>query len=114
MRRTFRARRRGYPGLSAPAASAAGRRAGLAAHHQRFHLANIQALVHDLLGQRLGIVVPDQRARMASAERAVAHQRLHAFRQLQKPHGVGEMAAALADDLAKFVLRVVELSISWR
>src|SRR5680860_1388014 len=43
---------------------------------------------------------------MASAEAAATHQVLHALRQLQQAKGVGQMAAALADDLGQVLLGI--------
>ena len=48
----------------------------------------------------------DQRPGVAGAELARPHQVLHALGQLQQAQRVGEMAAALADDLGEVLLRV--------
>ena len=45
---------------------------------------------------------------MAGRELALLHHRLHAVGQLQQPQRVGDMAAALADDLGELLLAVVE------
>ena len=48
----------------------------------------------------------DKDARVAGAEVAVPNQILDGLRQLQQAQGVGEVAATLADDFGKILLRV--------
>ena len=45
---------------------------------------------------------------MTGRQLALAHQRLHRLRQLQQPQHVGDVRAALADDLRDVILAVVE------
>ena len=59
-------------------------------------------------GQRLGVVATDQRARVARRELALLQQRANRRRQLQQTQRVGEVAAALADDLGQLLLGVAE------
>ncbi len=68
----------------------------------------MRLVVDDALRQPLGIVAADQRARVPGRELAVLHHGLHAVRQLQQAQRVGDVAAALADDLGQLLLAVVE------
>ena len=76
--------------------------------HQCLDLAHVEPVIDDLRRQHLRVVATDQRARMAGCQLALLHQSLHGDRQLQQPQRVGDMAAALADDLGELLLAVVE------
>jgi hypothetical protein len=90
--------RRPSPGLLASA---------LARHG--LDLAHVEAALDDVVGEFFGVRLPDQHARVTGAELAGGDVGLHLLRQLQEPHHVGDVAAALADDLGDVVLRMVEL-----
>ena len=75
---------------------------------QRFGLAHIEAFLDDALGGRGRIGHADQRARMAGRQLARCDIGLHLGRQFRQPHHVGDMAAALADDLRDLVLAAFE------
>ena len=59
------------------------------------------------VGKRIGHA--DQRAGMPGRQFALGDIVLHLVRQLQQPQRVGDVAAALADDLGDVVLAYVEL-----
>ena len=56
------------------------------------------------VGQLFGVRLADQHARMPGGELAGIDVGLHALGELQQPQRVGDMAAALADDLGDVVL----------
>ena len=82
---------------------------GRPALRQRLGLAHRKPVLDDPLGQPGRIGCRDQRARMAGRQRAVDQHVADHVRQLEQPQRVGDMAAALADDLAEIGLRIVVL-----
>jgi hypothetical protein len=57
--------------------------ARLAAADQLLGLANREAALHDLVGERLRMVRSDQRPSMAHAQAPLAHQILHALGKIE-------------------------------
>ena len=105
----FQRERVGVLGLAAAAA----RLLRLALRHalvmrQRLGLAHVEAFLDDALGRGERIGHADQRAGMAGGQLAGGDIGLHLGRQLGQPHHVGDMAAALADDLGDVVLAAFE------
>ncbi len=76
---------------------------------QRFRLADRQAAFDDAPRQPRRIFGSDQRARVAGRERSVDDHVADRVRQLQQAQRIGDMAAALADDLSEIGLRVIVL-----
>ena len=81
--------------------------AGTRRLRQRLGLADRQTAIKDLPRERGRIRGVDQRARMAGREPSVGQQVAQLVRQLEQPQRIGDMAAALADDLAEIGLRVL-------
>ena len=75
---------------------------------QRFGLAHIEAFIDNAFGGRGRIGHADQRAGVAGRQLARCDVGLHLGRQFRQPHHVGDMAAALADDLRNLVLAAFE------
>ncbi len=75
---------------------------------QRLGLAHVEAFLDDAFrgSQRIGHA--DQRAGVARGQLARSDIGLHLGRQFCQPHHVGDMAAALADDLCNLVLAAFE------
>ena len=76
---------------------------------QRLRLADRKPVFDDALRQPGRIFGSDQRARMTGRQRSVDQHVADDFRQLQQSQRIGDMAAALADDLAEIGLRVMVL-----
>src|SRR5581483_4584821 len=80
----------------------------LLALDQRLHRADVEVLLHYAPCQALGILAAYQGARVPGLEPAILDHGLNRCRQPQEAQRVGEMAAALADDLRHLLLRVAE------
>ena len=76
---------------------------------QRFGLADVEALLDDASCRRQRVGHADQRAGVAGGELAGRDVGLHLGGQFRQPHHVGDMAAALADDLGDVFLAAFEL-----
>ena len=75
---------------------------------QRLGLAHIEAFLDNAFGGGRRIGHADQRARVAGRQLARCDIGLHLGRQFCQPHHVGDVAAALADDLGDLVLAAFE------
>ena len=75
---------------------------------QRLGLAHVEPFRDDALGGSERIGHADQRAGMAGRQFALGDIGLHLRRQFGQPHHVGDMAAALADDLCDVFLAAFE------
>ena len=75
---------------------------------QRLGLAHVEALLDDAFGGSGRIGHADQRAGVTGRQLARCDVGLHLGRQFRQPHHVGDVAAALADDLGDLVLAAFE------
>ncbi len=75
---------------------------------QRLRLPNIETFLDDTLGGGRRVGHADQRAGVAGRQLAQRDVGLHLGRQFRQPHHVGDVAAALADDLGNLVLAAFE------
>ena len=73
-----------------------------------FDLAHVQTALDDVFRNFERVRLPDKLTRVTGRQLAGQHQRLHRLRQLEQAHRVGDMRAALADDLRDVVLAVIE------